>query len=715
MISEGTTTAVAEQDIAFVEALLERTLRPLTARELSEKLAFEKTASQRTQDVKIYDPAYSYEVGDQVYKEYDEALLVSSKVAEPFQGAVVLRVIGKTHYKAFNCEMIEVDYAGGGLFRKYIDYMKKTKTQVLLPCDLSGEGRPAPDMARDRDPRLTELPMTDRDLRALEKNLKAALAKSPKFFGWNDAWQLAERRVEIPEDKVQAVEDALRARAASAATEELVRDTFGIEPSNDRFELYCLSLNYALGKKHKKEFLFVAPLGWGKWLIKSVIAALPKGLPLAAPLAPLPELDETGVPPPAPAAFPLKVYLGWREILSGGIKIPRSLHKELSHAHEFTFTVADENKSYTVYFYPGDGYVLGLKDYFLENNVPQGTCLTLERKSPTQFLFWLKKEKKKLEVVRLDYEPEADLFKDAGEDAYSYLLPNKSIYLDRETLTRLLALVPQREGLELKQLLILVFKTLGQEGTTFSLHQTRAYHLVDILRRTTAEDVERVLAASPEFAASDKKKGVFFYSEARPAAEILAAEAEEEAPSAYAAEAFEAGRGREAFGDTEAAGLGIGVTGGDEEEEEELPAPPPRIITLPTPAAPPPEKAKPEPRPEPKKEKEKVVKKKKAKPEGDKAPRLRKSERKVIEERLEIEESAQEALTAKKAVEDEERPAPLAAAAKDKAEVKVAAAPAEKPSFGIFAEKLKSALSKKKDEPAKPEPDKDAPDQEKES
>ena len=34
--------------------------------------------------------------------------------------------------------MLEVDYTGGGTFRKYIDYMKKTKTQVLLPSNCGG-------------------------------------------------------------------------------------------------------------------------------------------------------------------------------------------------------------------------------------------------------------------------------------------------------------------------------------------------------------------------------------------------------------------------------------------------------------------------------------------------------------------------------------------------------------------------------------------------
>jgi len=694
MNSEDRTTDVNEQDLAFVEDLFVRTPRPLTARELAEKLAFEKTASQRTQDVKVYDPDYVYEVGDQVYKEYDESLMVSSKVVEHFKGAIVLRVIGKTFFKAYNCAMIEVDYIGGGVFRKYIDYMKKTKTQVLLPSNTSNQ--PAPFMAKDNDPRLTELPMTDRDLKTLEKSLRNALAKSPKFFSWNDTWQLADKKVDIPEDKIKAMETVLRERRTSAATEELVREVFGIETSNDLFDLHCLSLNHILGKKHKKEFLFVSPAGWGKWLIKSVIASLPKGLPLAAPLAPLPEIDETALPAAPPAVFPLKVYLGWREILSGGIKIPRSLNKDLSHAQEYLFTVADENKSFTVYYYPGEGYFLGLKDYFLENNVPQGTCLTLERKSPTHFHFWLKKEKKKLEVVRLNYDPDHDQFKDEGEAVFSYFLPNKSIYLNREALTKLLALYPQREDLDLKAMLVLVFKTLGQEGGTYSLHYLRAYHLVDVLKPTTQEDVERVLAASPEFAMSDKKKGIFFYYETRPAPEELAVATAPETRSEYPSEALEIGLGPESFPDEEAAGLEIGVTGGEEEEEFLPPASP--HAPIPT-AAPLPEKLKAESRAEPKKEK--AIKKKKAKPDGEKAPRLRKSERKVIEERIEIEESAQEALTAKKAIEDEDGvAAPAPAAKKDKEDIKIAAeAPVAKPAFGFFAEKLKSALSKKKDEP----------------
>ena len=674
MTSEETTTAVAEQDLAFVESLFERTPRPLTARELAEKLAFEKTASQRTQDVKLYDPACSYDVGDQVYKEYDEALMVSSKTVEPFKGAVVLRVIGKAFFKAYDCEMLEVDFAGGGVFRKYVDYMKKTKTQVLLPSSMSGEGRPAPFMAKDHDPRLTELPMTDRDLRALEKSLRAALAKSPKFFGWNDAWQLAARRVEIPDDKIQALEEALRAKGKSAATEELVRDVFAVETSSDLFDIHCLSLNYALGKKHKKEFLFVSPLGWGKWLIKSVIVGLPKGLPLAAPLAPFPELDETAVTPPAPAAFPLKVYLSWREILSGGIKVPRSLAKELSHAREYTFTDPDENKPYTVYYFPNENFFLGLRDFYSQHNIPQGSSLTLERTGPTAFKFWVKKSKKKMSVIRLGYDAEKDEFVDAGEEAYTFAEPNKIIYIERETLASLMPLAPLREGHDLRDLVVTIYGDPGLATSAHTLHFLRAYHLIDIVRQTTQEDVEFTLLNSPEFTKSDKKKGVFTYHEPYIPEEEAPAEAaypegyEEPAPEAYTPEeaALEA-VAEELFGVAP-------------ETVRESPRREPSGPVPPGPETGPPLK------------KDKTFKRKKPKTEGDKGTRPKKSERRVIEEKIAEEESERAALAA---VKEKEEETPEQRAGREKKEEFKPAPKKEAPKFGIFGDLLKTALKKK--------------------
>ena len=88
MDNENALVQVTPDDLAFLEQELSKTSKPAPIRELAEKLAFRKTADQRIQDVKLYDPACVYQIGDSIYKEYDEPLTVSSKTVEPFKGAV---------------------------------------------------------------------------------------------------------------------------------------------------------------------------------------------------------------------------------------------------------------------------------------------------------------------------------------------------------------------------------------------------------------------------------------------------------------------------------------------------------------------------------------------------------------------------------------------------------------------------------------------------
>ncbi len=681
MTNENRTTKINDEDMVFVEKELLQVPRPLPLHEIAQKLAFQKTAGQRAQEVKVYDPNGVYEVGDSIYKEYDEPLTVSSKTVEHFKGAVVLKVVAKRFFKNFNCEMLEVDYDGGGVFRKYVDYMKKTKTQVMLPANCDGKGLVPQTIGKEEDPRLTELPMPDRDLRAIEKNLRVGLSKSPKFFGWNDYWQLAERQVQMPDEKIKEIEASFDAAKESVTAESLVQRFFGLEPSNDLFELYCLSLSYTLEKKYKKEFINISTTNWGKWHLKKILNSLPENLPLDAAPAKLPEYEESEKPEISSIhEFPIKVYLSWREILSGGIRVPRSLNKELSHSREFTFTDQDDGKTYTLYYFPNRCFFLGLRDYFATNNVPQAASLTIERKGPGQFNFWLKKQKKKLPVVKLSYEPKEDKFSDSGEEAFTYALPNKIIYLEKEVLGKLMPLYELRSDLNLKELLIVVFKAFGLQGNVYSLHYLRAYHLVDVLKQTSIEDVESVLLNHREFSKSEKKKGIFYYQEP----EEVKVEEAYELGLEITPEAPPEGLPEEAVEMTAAEA----VTETREAEAAEVPIPvtPEKIkIEIPPPA-----------------KKEKPAKKKKVKIEGEKAPRLRKSEKRFIEEKIEIEESAQEALSALKEEEPEEE-ARVEKKPEKKERVEAAPEPPAEaapptpgePSFGMFAEKLKSALTKK--------------------
>jgi hypothetical protein len=274
-------------------------------------------------------------------------------------------------------------------------------------------------------------------------------------------------------------------------------------------------------------------------------------------------------------------------------------------------------------------------------------------------------------VPQLNYNPAEDLFTSPGAEVFTFALPNKIIFLEKEILAQLLALNEQREDKDLHDLLALIFQKFGLESDGHSLHFLRAYHLVDLLRQTTQEDVETTLLNSAEFSTSEKKKGIFFYQEPRKAIEEVRPELPIEAGEAPALEAPEEGVPEEALPEKEI------------EREEVLPS-------IPVQVAPAVEKVKVEVPPA----KEKPVRKKKPKVEGERGPRPRKSERRVIEERIELAEGEQEALAAVKEKEEAEEEI---AAREKKEELKPAAAK-EVTFGGLFAEKLKSALTKKKKE-----------------
>jgi len=690
MNKENEYTKITEADLAFLEEELLQSSKVFTLNELVEKIAFKKTSSQLKQEVKVYDPYCRYEVGDLVLKEYDEPLLVSSKGAEHFKGSVVLKVINKISLESFDSEMLEVSYSGGGTFRRHIDYMNKTKTQVLLPSNCDHKGLSPQELKKEDDPRLEQVPMTDKDLKSLERNLGKALSKTEKFFNWNEFWQLTQKRSDIPEKKIKEIKKLFHEKGQSVTTTDLCSQIFKIEPSDDKFDLHCLSLNFVLDKKFKKIFVFVSPEGWGKWHLKEILDSFFKELPLSATSAKTPVFEkEVKQESAKPQKFPLKIYLTWREILSGGIKAPKSTRRTLAEFREYVFTDTDGEKDYTVYYYPSPGIFLGLKEFYESNNVPQGASLTLEKKGPGHIHFWLKKSKKKLSVPQVTYDAKKDRFSEAGEEVFTFSLPNKIIHLEGDTLRKLFSLYSQRAKLNLKELLILVFNYFGLEGETLFLHYLRAFHLVDALKQTSQEDVEKTLLLSSEFSKSEKKKGIFFYKEKVRAEEEIATLEETEIPKeTHVSDEEEAVSGE--------AQLAIGTIEQDvpapmiEEEsiivEEEVVEP-----ALPEPV-PPPEEAEPE-----KKKKEappKIKKKERRKIDVEAAPRRRKGEKRFIEERIELEESELEALVAIK--EKREKDAERISIPAESKEEEFKKPDTETPSFGIFAEKLKSALDKQK-------------------
>jgi len=711
MSKENENITIAAGDLAWLQDDLRKDTAVVTLLDLAMKLAYRKNADQLSQEVKVYDPSCEYKVGDLIYKEYNEQLLVNSKGTEHFQGAVVLTVINKISYESFNCEMLEVDFTGGGTFRRHLDYMKKSKTQVLLPSATEGSSQAPAVLEKGQDPRMKELPMTERDFRTLTKNLGAALSRSKDFFHWLDSYQLTEKQVPIEDDVASQIETRIRETGKSAGAADLVKDLMGTKPKAKDFDLHCISLNAALDKRFKKRFVYISPDNKGKWFLKEILEELLKDLPLAKPLAKLPSPSGTAGAAPSltPQKFPLKTYLTWREVLSGGLTIPKPLAREFSQSREYTFVDTDGRGSHTAYFFPTRTIFLGLKEYYQKNTVTQGASLTLEKGEDHTIHITLKRSKKGQSVPYVTYDAKKDRCSLTNKEVSTTSLPNKIIFLDADALRALEALYSQRTNLDLCELLILVFKNFGLEGETLSLHMQRAFHLVDLLRHTTLTDVEKVLLSTPEFIRSEKKKGLFHYKEFIEPEEEEAAERLEdglaEMPAAAVAPKED---------DSMPA---IGTVGEIETPavvlEEKVPvvpktpkASPAKPVVSPkrpmAPAAPakpvrrPKAAPKPEPDKPPKEDKAKK-KKRKAKPafETDKAPRRHKSERRIIEERIELEESELEALIAVKSegadddvgVEFGEAPEDAVGEYKPK--------DAEKPMKGVFGDMLKSALSQK--------------------
>lgn len=692
--------SVTQKDISFIEAELTKSTTVPTLNELTEKLAFKKNASQLNQEVKKFDPDCKYEIGDLICKHYDEPLLVSSKGAAHFKGNIVLKVINKIAYDSFNCEMLEVDFTGGGVFRRHIDYMKKTKTQVLLPSSLEGKAQIPETLKREDDPRLCELPMTEKDLRTLGKNLSDALSHSDAFFSWNNHWQLTDKKAKIAEKTVKKIETKIKATGHSLETTEIIADLFSIPPTDDNFDLYCLSLNHTLDKKYKKTFIFMSPEKWGKWFLRGLLDSYLKKIPLTASMAKLPPIEPEKKPILSAAQkFPLKVYLTWREILSGGMCVPHNLIKELSPSREYQFTDAESEEQYIVHFYPNKGIFLGLSEFYQKNNVTQGASLTLEKSNLSQVSFWLKKSKKKLSVPFVKYESKNDRFIQEEKEILTSCLPNKIIFLDNETLNKLSSLSEQRDNLDLRELLILMFKNFGLEGEALSLHYLRAFHLVDMIRHTSLEDIESVLLNSHEFFPSEKKKGLFLYQEKVKAEKsVIPEESIAEVEGIPHEEAIlEPDEDLPAIGTVgeietptvileEKVGVEIPLEKEAVEAEEEIVEPPPQELEI-------------EKKP---KEKEPKKKKRKIKADVEKGPRRRRGERKLIEEKIELEESELEALFAVKAKEKEEVVEEKIKPAKEEKKVVYKAEEPEEPMTGVFGDMLKSALGQKKAE-KKPE------------
>ena len=71
-------------------------------------------------------------------------------------------------------------------------------------------------------------------MKKLERNLKASLSKSDKFFNWNDYWQLEEKRIQIKDKDIKSIAKIFQDTQESTATTDIVNKFFGADQEDRR-------------------------------------------------------------------------------------------------------------------------------------------------------------------------------------------------------------------------------------------------------------------------------------------------------------------------------------------------------------------------------------------------------------------------------------------------------------------------------------------------
>ncbi len=138
-------TTVSGEDLGLVERELGRGARPPGRRGTSPPSWPSRRRPRRgprTSKSTIRTSATKWATRSR--RTYNEPLTVGSKSVEHFEGRVILKVVAKTFSKHFNCEMLEVDYPGGGRLPQVHRLHEEDEDPGHAPVELRRRGPSRP-------------------------------------------------------------------------------------------------------------------------------------------------------------------------------------------------------------------------------------------------------------------------------------------------------------------------------------------------------------------------------------------------------------------------------------------------------------------------------------------------------------------------------------------------------------------------------------------
>ncbi len=509
---------VQQEDLQFVKTYLQDKDVPAPFDDVLYQLALHKTEEERRAKVKKYDPECRYEVGDLIFKEYPGRLPVGVKKFIEINEGVILRV-EEVRCRSFGGEIL-LSYSDTSEFRKYTEYLKKQKIDLLLPHDQADPPLEAEYITREMDPRKHQQPLIDRDFTLLRKKLQSVLNRDAEIIALSGRVLLRGKLRPIEPEVIERIKAFLQERPNSETTEFMVENFLKIKTSAADFDSACFALNHLLGNEYKIDFRQTSGKGWGKWHLNSVLYYLRKNLPLseANPLA-----GRSRVQDASELAQKRKTlldglfaeennrfFLTQREVISGAVRLRPGLF-DFADNLEVEAVDALSKKTHLLHYYKEDNILFGFKEVFAQGKALQAMALTIEQTDSDSLVFSAKTIKRGTIANVVHYDQENKVFTCGEEMISSPLFVNKLMFLEPEVFSAVAENIAQFRAIDtLNKLVHKVFLEFGTRERNYELHFLKLYHILDLIYPHDLYQVAETVLGNPEFVPADKLPGVFY-------------------------------------------------------------------------------------------------------------------------------------------------------------------------------------------------------------
>ena len=508
---------IESKDIKFLKDFLKGLKSPVEIEEIANQLALFKTESRMTDKVKVYDPKCEYKENDLIYKEYFGKIPIGTKKYIELERGVVLKVVEvRSKFK----DEIKLEYDGTSDYKKYLDYLKRQKIELLLPHKMEKPCEKLEFLDPKIDPRRFYDPLLVKDYNNLKKKLIALLNKNSEIaFAGNKAI-LVENLMPIDNEVFTKIREFLTDNGKSESTEFFVENFVKIKSDNEDFEAYCFALNFKMKNEYKIDFQQVNYKGWGKWHLISVIYYLLKDSIISDENSFLKSItieNRKGLGA-LTKKFEEKLFdddnskyfLTQREIFAGAIRLKPGIY-EFEESIEVELVDESTKKSYIGYFYKESNLLMGMKEIFENYKILQGSIISLSQVEDTVFFFNIRTTKKGTVSEKIEFDEKNKLFSVRDEKIASKVFVNKSIYLEQKDLIELEQRIDLlRKSVSFNELLNKVFLEFGVRERNYEIHILKLYHILDLISPVTLRTVLDVTFGNPAYIPSEKVHGVFY-------------------------------------------------------------------------------------------------------------------------------------------------------------------------------------------------------------